>query len=117
MQAAGGGTRQVHSDSFVFWGHIAPLVKYPLALQTMRRPIRLVGGWWLVLICWLIAGGWFVVREKYYWLVADKPNEQGDVQPSSLSPPTPTRGADSRGNKFSGQEPGSDAREWRDLRG
>jgi hypothetical protein len=25
---------------------------------------------------WLIAGGWFVVREKYCWLVADKPNEQ-----------------------------------------
>jgi hypothetical protein len=24
----------------------------------------------------LVAGGWFVVREKYYWLVADKPSEQ-----------------------------------------
>jgi hypothetical protein len=23
------------------------------------------------------AGGWFVVREKYCWLVADKPSEQG----------------------------------------
>jgi hypothetical protein len=23
-----------------------------------------------------VAGGWFVLREKYYWLVADKPNEQ-----------------------------------------
>jgi hypothetical protein len=23
--------------------------------------------------CWLVAGGWFVVREKYWWLVADKP--------------------------------------------
>jgi hypothetical protein len=23
------------------------------------------------------AGGWFVLREKYYWLVADKPNERG----------------------------------------
>jgi hypothetical protein len=27
----------------------------------------------------LLAGycGWFVLREKYCWLVADKPNEQG----------------------------------------
>jgi hypothetical protein len=25
----------------------------------------------------LIASDWFVLREKYYWLVADKPNEQG----------------------------------------
>jgi hypothetical protein len=25
----------------------------------------------------LLAGGWFVLREKYYWLVADKPSEQG----------------------------------------
>jgi hypothetical protein len=24
----------------------------------------------------LVAGGWFVLREKYYWLVADKPSEQ-----------------------------------------
>jgi hypothetical protein len=38
-------------------------------------------GWcWFVLrekYCWLVAGGWFVLREKYCWLVADKPNEQG----------------------------------------
>jgi hypothetical protein len=26
----------------------------------------------------LIAGGWFVLREKYCWLMADKPNEQGE---------------------------------------
>jgi hypothetical protein len=36
-------------------------------------------GWcWFVLrekYCWLVAGGWFVVREKYCWLVADKPSE------------------------------------------
>jgi hypothetical protein len=25
----------------------------------------------------LVAGGWFVVREKYCWLVANKPSEQG----------------------------------------
>jgi hypothetical protein len=34
-----------------------------------------------VLICSerkvLLADRWFVVREKYYWLVADKPNKQG----------------------------------------
>jgi hypothetical protein len=37
-------------------------------------------GWcWFVLrekYCWLIASGWFVVREKYCWLMADKPNQQ-----------------------------------------
>jgi hypothetical protein len=27
---------------------------------------------------WLVAGGWFVLREKHCWLVADKPNKQGD---------------------------------------
>jgi hypothetical protein len=27
--------------------------------------------------CWLVAAGWFVLREKYYWLVVDKPSEQG----------------------------------------
>jgi hypothetical protein len=35
---------------------------------------------WFVLrekYCWLVAGGWFVLREKYCLLVADKPNEQG----------------------------------------
>jgi hypothetical protein len=37
-------------------------------------------GWcWFVLrekYCWLVAGGLFVLREKYCWLVADKPSEQ-----------------------------------------
>jgi hypothetical protein len=37
-------------------------------------------GWcWFVLrekYCWLVADGWFVPREKYCWLVAAKPNEQ-----------------------------------------
>jgi hypothetical protein len=30
---------------------------------------------------WLVADGWcwFVLREKYGWLVADKPNEQGNT--------------------------------------
>jgi hypothetical protein len=35
------------------------------------------GGWcWFVLrekYCWLVVGGWFVLREKYCWPVADKP--------------------------------------------
>jgi hypothetical protein len=39
-------------------------------------------GWcWFVLrekYCWLVAGGWFALREKYCWLVADKPSEQGE---------------------------------------
>jgi hypothetical protein len=38
-------------------------------------------GWcWFVLrekYCWLVAGGWFLLREKYCWLVADKPSKQG----------------------------------------
>jgi hypothetical protein len=27
----------------------------------------------------LVVGGWFVLRGKYCWLVADKPNEQAHV--------------------------------------
>jgi hypothetical protein len=50
-------------------------------------------GWcWFVLrekYCWLVAGGWFVLREKYCWLVADKPSEQaasmGKVQITHLA--------------------------------
>jgi hypothetical protein len=26
----------------------------------------------------LVAGGWFVLKEKYCWLVADKPSEQAE---------------------------------------
>jgi hypothetical protein len=26
----------------------------------------------------LVAGSWFVLREKYCWLVADKPSEQAE---------------------------------------
>jgi hypothetical protein len=44
--------------------------------------VRLVAdGWcWFVLrekYCWLVGDGWFILREKYCWLVADKPNKQG----------------------------------------
>jgi hypothetical protein len=28
----------------------------------------------------VVAGGWFVLREKYCWLVADKPSEQGYLE-------------------------------------
>jgi hypothetical protein len=41
-----------------------------------------------VLICserkyyWLVAGGWFVVIEKYCWLVTDKSNEQSVISQS-----------------------------------
>jgi hypothetical protein len=44
------------------------------------------GRCWFVLrekYCWLVAGGWFVVREKYCWLVADKPSEHA-VYPEQL---------------------------------
>jgi hypothetical protein len=27
----------------------------------------------------LVASGWFVLRENYYWLVADKPNKQSSA--------------------------------------
>jgi hypothetical protein len=46
-------------------------------------------GWWLMAdgwfvlrekYCWLVAGGWFVLREKYCWPVTDKPSEQGADQ-------------------------------------
>jgi hypothetical protein len=45
-------------------------------------------GWcWFVLrekYCWLVAVGWFVLGEKYCWLVADKPSEQAvQVLPTS----------------------------------
>jgi hypothetical protein len=46
-------------------------------------------GWcWFVLrekYCWLVADGWFVLREKYCWLVADKPSEQGARCPRNPS--------------------------------
>jgi hypothetical protein len=54
----------------------------------MMRPVRLADGWWLMAgagLFWekstadwlrLVAGDWFVLREKYCWLVADKPSEQ-----------------------------------------
>jgi hypothetical protein len=33
----------------------------------------------------LVAGGWFVLREKYCWLVADKPSEQAAyIKPAVL---------------------------------
>jgi hypothetical protein len=49
--------------------------------------VRLVAdGWcWFVMrekYCWLVADGWFILREKYCWRVTDKPSEQG---PQSLA--------------------------------
>jgi hypothetical protein len=34
---------------------------------------------------WLVAGGWFFLREKYCWLVADKPSEQARCLSSKAS--------------------------------
>jgi hypothetical protein len=60
-------------------GHVTHVV---YSIQINRLFVWLVAdGWcWFVLrekYCWLIAGGWFLLREKYCWLVADKPSEQG----------------------------------------
>jgi hypothetical protein len=48
--------------------------------KLLSRPSACSFGWcWFVVrekYCWLVDGGWFVLREKYCWLVADKPNEQ-----------------------------------------
>jgi hypothetical protein len=53
--------------------------------------LRLAGDWcWFVLrekYCWLVAGGWFILREKYCWLVADKRSEQAHICVSFLLPP------------------------------
>jgi hypothetical protein len=35
----------------------------------------------------LVAGGWFFLREKYCWLVADKPSEQAANLSTSVLPP------------------------------
>jgi hypothetical protein len=46
------------------------------------------GWYWFVLrekYCWLVVGGWFVLREKYCWLVADKPSEQGAYESDHCS--------------------------------
>jgi hypothetical protein len=48
--------------------------------RVKRDHVRLVGRWLLVLICLekyccLVAGGWFVLGEKYCWLVAEKPGQ------------------------------------------
>jgi hypothetical protein len=57
------------------------LPAHRLATHTCGLFVWLVAdGWcWFVLrekYCWLVAGDWFVLREKYCWLVADKPSEQ-----------------------------------------
>jgi hypothetical protein len=61
-------------------------------------------GWCLVLICserkvllagyWLITSCWFVLREKYCWLMADKPNELGEDWRYFLNNSRPGRPSD-----------------------
>jgi hypothetical protein len=41
--------------------------------------------------CWLVVAGWFVLREKCCWLVADKPNEQGNGSVTTVVHP-PVKG-------------------------
>jgi hypothetical protein len=59
--------------------HIRVVVVSPLKIRYGLTACSF--GWcWFVLgekYCWLVADGWFVLREKYCWLVTDKPNEQG----------------------------------------
>jgi hypothetical protein len=69
----------------VIYHRNTPLPKVRKGLD--RYKVKSLFGWlvpdgwcWFVLrekYCWLVTGGWFVVREKYCWLVADKPSEQG----------------------------------------
>jgi hypothetical protein len=51
-------------------------------LVCSERRVLLAGCGWLR----LVAGGWFVLREKYCWLVADKPSEQAGYLICILSP-------------------------------
>jgi hypothetical protein len=53
--------RGLHTHSLFVW-----LVCWWLVLVRSERKVLLAGCWWLVCL-----------REKYCWLVADKPNEQG----------------------------------------
>jgi hypothetical protein len=73
-------------------------------------------GWWLVLICSerkvLIAGGWFVLRKKYWWLVADKPSEHGDncSNPKGIAHPSrPHR------HRVQNKKSYISSRQWRSL--
>jgi hypothetical protein len=50
-------------------------------------------GWcWFVLrekYCWLVVDAWFVLREKYCWLVADKPSKRAAelrILPAAMLP-------------------------------
>jgi hypothetical protein len=71
------------------------------------------GSCWFVMrekYCWLVAGGWFVVREKYCWLVADKPKQQGvwgwESREREKHPTSPARDSNS---VFSRVTPGAAA--------
>jgi hypothetical protein len=55
--------------------------------------VRLAGGWCLFVLrekyFWLVAGGWFVLTEKYRWLISQanrtSPPLIGDIKTSSPS--------------------------------
>jgi hypothetical protein len=46
-------------------------IVFPINKEVVPRPAACSFGWWLVLIVlkekysWLVAGGWFILREKY----------------------------------------------------
>jgi hypothetical protein len=81
----------LHSSPFLlnYQIHSAKAVRHNKSVRSSNRSNSLfvwlvADGWcWFVLrekYCWLVVGGWFVLREKYCWLVADKPNEQGQLK-------------------------------------
>jgi hypothetical protein len=66
------------------------------------------GWYWFVLrekYCWLVGDGWFGLREKYCWLVADKPNEQGAGRGGCASGARPQPAAPARGRACPRQQP------------
>jgi hypothetical protein len=67
----------------------------PYHVNDSPCPVRLAGGWWLVLICSerkvLLAGccGRFVLREKYLYCLS-QPDQLAPLSPPARGPPAPT---------------------------
>jgi hypothetical protein len=58
--------------------------RIPVAIILSLFGWLVAGGWcWFVLrekYCWLVVGGWFVLREKYRWLVEAKRTGRGEKE-------------------------------------
>jgi hypothetical protein len=79
-----GSRKDVHArvwtDSYFWYFFLTPHGPLHLHICSLFGWLVASGWCWFVLrekYCWLVAGAWFVLREKYCWLVVDKPNEQG----------------------------------------